>query len=333
VLSTLVDGTDLPAEATAWAMGEIMSGAATSAQIAGFVIALRAKGETVDEVEGLVRAMYSHATPITVPGRAVDVVGTGGDRAHTVNISTMAALVAAGAGVRVVKHGNRAASSVCGAADLLEELGIPLDLPVPRVAEIADEVGITFCFAPVFHPALRHAAVPRRELGVPTTFNFLGPLANPARPSAQAVGVADARMAAIVAGVLAGRGVSALVFRGDDGLDELTTTTTSRVWIVRDGEVHEERLDPGALGVPPASADALRGGDAPYNAEVARRLLAGEAGPVRDAVLLNAAAALVAYDGIQGDLVSLLGPALERAADAVDSGAAADVLARWVAAC
>jgi anthranilate phosphoribosyltransferase len=333
VLSTLVDGTDLPAEATAWAMGEIMSGAATSAQIAGFVIALRAKGETVDEVEGLVRAMYSHATPITVPGRAVDVVGTGGDRAHTVNISTMAALVAAGAGVRVVKHGNRAASSVCGAADLLEELGIPLDLPVPRVAEIADEVGITFCFAPVFHPALRHAAVPRRELGVPTTFNFLGPLANPARPSGQAVGVADARMAAIVAGVLAGRGVSALVFRGDDGLDELTTTTTSRVWIVRDGEVHEERLDPGALGVPPASADALRGGDAPYNAEVARRLLAGEAGPVRDAVLLNAAAALVAYDGIQGDLVSLLGPALERAADAVDSGAAADVLARWVAAC
>ncbi len=333
MLSALVDRTDLPAEATAWAMGEIMGGSATSAQIAGFVIALRAKGETVDEVEGMVRAMYAHATPITVAGPVVDVVGTGGDRAHTVNISTMAALVAAGAGARVVKHGNRAASSACGAADLLEELGIPLDLPASRVAEIAATAGITFCFAPVFHPALRHAAATRRELGVPTTFNFLGPLANPARPSAQAVGVADARMAGIVAGVLAGRDVSALVFRGDDGLDEITTTTTSRVWIVRNGEVHEERLDPSALGIPPASADALRGGEAPFNADVARRLLAGEAGPVRDAVLLNAAAALVAYEGVTGDLVELLMPALDRAAAAVDSGAAADVLTRWAAAC
>ncbi len=333
VLAALLEGADLPSEATAWAMGEIMSGSATPAQIAGFVVALRAKGETVDEVEGMVRAMYSHAAPISVAGPAVDVVGTGGDRAHTVNISTMAALVAAGAGARVVKHGNRAASSACGAADVLEELGIRLDLPASRVAEIASEVGITFCFAPVFHPALRHAAVPRRELGVPTTFNFLGPLANPARPSAQAVGVADGRMAGIVAGVLAGRGVSALVFRGDDGLDELTTTTTSRVWRVHDGEVREERLDPAALGVRPASPDALRGGEATYNADVARRMLAGEEGPVRDAVLLNAAAALVAYDGVQGQLVVQLGPALERAAASVDTGAAADTLTRWVAAC
>ncbi|HMG30902.1 MAG TPA: anthranilate phosphoribosyltransferase [Jiangellaceae bacterium] len=333
VLSALLDGADLPASATAWAMGEIMSGSATPSQIAGFVVALRAKGETVDEVEGLVSAMYEHATPISVPGRAVDVVGTGGDRAHTVNISTMAALVAAGAGAKVVKHGNRAASSACGAADLLEELDIRLDLPPSRVASIAGEVGITFCFAPVFHPALRHAAVPRRELGVPTTFNFLGPLANPARPDAQAVGVADARMAGIVAGVLAGRGVSALVFRGDDGLDELTTTTTSRVWVVRDGEVGEERLDPTVLGIRAAAPEALRGGDAPFNAEVARRLLAGEQSPVRDAVLLNAAAALVAYDAAVGSLPDLLGPALERAAASVDSGAAADVLTRWVAAC
>jgi anthranilate phosphoribosyltransferase len=333
VLTALLERHDLPADASAWAMAEIMSGSATAVQIAGFVVALRAKGETVDEVEGLVRAMYDHATPISIPGPALDVVGTGGDRAHTVNLSTMAALVAAGAEARVVKHGNRAASSACGAADLLEELGIRLDLSPTRVAEIAAEVGITFCFAPVFHPALRHAAVPRRELGVPTTFNFLGPLANPAKPTAQAVGVADARIAGIVAGVLAGRGVSALVFRGDDGLDELTTTTTSRVWVVRDGQVHEERLDPADLQVPAAPSDALRGGDATHNADVARRFLEGEKGPVRDAVLLNAAAALVAYDGIGDSLVDDLRLAMDRAADAVDTGAAADVLSRWIAAC
>lgn len=336
VLTALLDRTDLPAEATAWAMGEIMDGSATSAQIAAFVIALRAKGETVDEVAGLVSAMYERATPISVAGRAVDVVGTGGDRAHTVNISTMAAIVAAGAGVLVVKHGNRAASSACGAADLLEELGIDLSLPPERVAQIAEEVGITFCFAALFHPALRHAGATRRELGIPTTFNFLGPLANPARPAAQAVGVADARMAGIIAGVLAGRGVSALVFRGDDGLDELTTTTTSRVWVVREGEVREERLDPADLGIPAAAPDALRGGDASYNADVARRFLAGEPGPVRDAVLLNAAAALVAHDGLSGSgkpLVELMGEAFGRAREAVDSGEAAAVLDRWIAAC
>jgi anthranilate phosphoribosyltransferase len=337
VLTALLDGSDLPAEATAWAMGEIMDGSATSAQIAAFVIALRAKGETVDEVAGLVSAMYERATPISVDGPAVDVVGTGGDRAQTVNISTMAAIVAAGAGARVVKHGNRAASSACGAADLLEELGIDLGLPPERVAQIADEVGITFCFAALFHPALRHAGATRKELGIPTTFNFLGPLANPARPSAQAVGVSDGRMAGIIAGVLAGRGVSALVFRGDDGLDELTTTTTSRVWVVRGGEVREERLDPARLGIPPAAPAALRGGDAAYNAAVARRFLAGETGPVRDAVLLNAAAALVAYDGLDdGDdkpLTEQIGAAYGRAQEAVDSGEAAAVLDRWIAAC
>jgi anthranilate phosphoribosyltransferase len=267
----------------------------------------------------------------------LDVVGTGGDRAHTVNISTMAAIVAAGAGVLVVKHGNRAASSACGAADLLEELGIDLSLPPERIAQIAEEVGITFCFAALFHPALRHAGATRRELGIPTTFNFLGPLANPARPAAQAVGVADVRMAGIIAGVLAGRGVSALVFRGDDGLDELTTTTTSRVWVVREGEVREERLDPADLGIPAAAPDALRGGDASYNADVARRFLAGEPGPVRDAVLLNAAAALVAHDGLSGGsdkpLVEQMGEAFGRAQEAVDSGEAAAVLDRWIAAC
>ncbi|MGH3341679.1 MAG: anthranilate phosphoribosyltransferase, partial [Carbonactinosporaceae bacterium] len=195
LLARLLRGEDLDVPDTTWAMDQVMSGDATAAQIAGFVIALRAKGETVAEVEGLVRAMYDHATTIDVPGRAVDIVGTGGDRAHTVNISTMSAIVVAAAGPKVVKHGNRAASSACGAADLLEELGVVLDLPPQRVVEIAGEGNITFCFAPLFHPALRHAAAPRRELGVPTMFNFLGPLANPARPAAQAVGVADARMA------------------------------------------------------------------------------------------------------------------------------------------
>jgi anthranilate phosphoribosyltransferase len=331
LLTALLRGEDLDADATAWAMGEIMRGEATPAQMAGFVVALRAKGETVDEVEGLVRTMYEHATPITITGRAVDVVGTGGDRAQTVNISTMAAIVAAGAGARVVKHGNRAASSACGAADLLEELGIRLDLPPDDVVRMVDEVGITFCFAPVFHPALRFAAAPRRELGIPTTFNFLGPLANPARPSAQAVGVADARMAEIMAGVFARRGVSALVFRGDDGLDELTTTTTSRVWVVREGEVKEETFDPASLGIPPASPESLRGADAAHNADVARRVLAGEKGPVRDTVLLNTAAALVAYEPGAGTLTNQLATGYERAVHSVDSGSAAEVLDHWVA--
>ncbi|MGH3473070.1 MAG: anthranilate phosphoribosyltransferase, partial [Nocardioidaceae bacterium] len=207
LLSTLIRGDDLSGEQAGWVMRQILAGEASPSQIAGFAVALRAKGETVDEVEGLVATMYEFATPLEYVGRAVDIVGTGGDRARTVNISTMAALVAAGAGIPVVKHGNRAASSSCGSADVLEGLGIPLDLPASKVGDVARQVGITFCFAPVFHAALRHSAVPRRDLGVPTTFNFLGPLANPARPAAQAVGVADARMAVIIAGVLAKRGV------------------------------------------------------------------------------------------------------------------------------
>jgi anthranilate phosphoribosyltransferase len=333
VLSALMAGQDLPGEAAEWAMGEIMSGEATSAQVAGFAVALRAKGETVEELEGLVATMYDHAVTFEGPPRAVDVVGTGGDRARTVNISTMAALVVAGAGVPVVKHGNRAASSSCGAADLLEALGVRLDLPVAEVAGIAAEVGITFCFAPMFHPALRHAAAPRRELGVPTTFNLLGPLANPARTSAAAVGVADRPMAPLVAGVFARRGTSALVFRGDDGLDELTTATTSSVWDTRSGAVAETSLDPSSLGLATAPAGALQGGDASHNADVARRLLAGERGPVRDAVLLNAAAAVTAFQCDPTVTVTEgVAAALGRVADAVDSGATAALLERWVAA-
>src|SRR5262245_61573238 len=230
-------------------MGEILAGEATPSQIAGFAVALRAKGETIDELEGLVAAMYEHATPIVVTGRVLDVVGTGGDRSMSVNISTMAAIVAAGAGAPVVKHGNRSASSKAGSADVLEVLGVRLDLPAPVVAKVGEEAGITFCFAAGFHPALRHAAVPRRELGVGTTFNFLGPLAHPAQPEAQAVGCADPRMAPLMAGVFARRGVDAWVFRGDDGLDELTTTTTSKVWAVHEGDVVEVGVDPDRFGL------------------------------------------------------------------------------------
>ena len=332
VLGALVAGTDLDAPQTAWAMRELLSGEATPAQIAGFAVALRAKGETIDEVLGLVEAMYAVATPLSIPGRLLDVVGTGGDRSMSVNISTMAAIVAAGAGVTVVKHGNRSASSKAGSADVLEQLGIRLDLPAPDVRRVAEEAGITFCFAAAFHPALRHAASARSDLGVGTSFNFLGPIANPAKPAAQAIGCADRRMAPVMAGVFARRGVDAWVFRGDDGLDELTTTTTSSVWTVSGGEVSEHTLDPGALGIPQGTAEGLRGRDAAYNAEVVRRLLAGDDGPVRDAVLLNAGAALAVHAAGAGSLEDQLAAGIARATEAVDSGAAHATLERWVAA-
>ncbi len=331
VLSALIAGRDLSTEDTAWAMDSIMSGEATDVQIAGFAVALRAKGETVEEIAGLVRAMYAHARTIEVPGRTVDIVGTGGDRARTVNISTMSAIVVAGTGAKVVKHGNRAASSASGASDVLGQLGVNLELSPERVVEVAEEAGITFCFAIRFHPALRHVATARGELGVATPFNFLGPLTNPARVKAQATGVADARMAPILAGVLAERGSSALVFRGDDGLDELTTTATSQVWVVRDGKVEHTAFDPRDVGIGIVPVEALRGADAAYNAEVARRVLAGETGPVRDAVLLNSAAALTALDPSgEGTLEERIAAGLVRAAEAIDSGAAAAALERWV---
>ncbi len=332
VLGSLIAHADLSSEQTAWAMGEVLSGEATDAQIAGFAVALRAKGETIAEMEGLVEAMYAAATPLVVEGRVLDVVGTGGDRSFSVNISTMAAIVAAGAGVTVVKHGNRSASSKAGSADVLEKLGIRLDLPPETVGRVATEAGITFCFAAAFHPALRHAATARGELGVGTSFNFLGPIANPARPAAQAIGCADRRMAPVMAGVFAHRGVDAWVFRGDDGLDELTTTTTSSLWAVSGGEVTEHSLDPAALGIPAGTAEGLRGRDATYNAEVVRRLLDGEAGAVRDAVLLNAGAALAVHAAEAGPLEERLARGIVRATEAVDSGAAKQTLDRWVAA-
>lgn len=334
LLTTLVGRHDLTAQQTAWAMNTILAGEATPVQIAGFAVALRSKGETSEEVRGLIEAMYEHATPISVSGRLLDVVGTGGDRSMSVNISTMAAIVAAGAGAKVVKHGNRSASSQSGSADVLEALGIRLDLPADRVAEVAEEAGITFCFAAAFHPALRHAAVPRRELGIATPFNFLGPLANPTQPGAQAIGCSDPRMAPVMAGVFATRGVDAWVFRGDDGLDELTTTTTSAVWMVHDGSVVEASVDPRKLDLSPATADLLRGGDTQFNADVVRRVLDGETGAVRDAVLLNAAAALAVYaeDQEGRDIHERLSHGLELARTSVDSGSAQQTLARWVSA-
>ncbi|MDQ1710518.1 MAG: anthranilate phosphoribosyltransferase [Frankiaceae bacterium] len=330
VLSTLLAGDALSRDDASWAMGEIMDGEATPAQVAGFAIALRAKGETADELAGLVATMLARAARITVAEPAVDTCGTGGDRSHSVNISTMAAIVVAGTGTTVVKHGNRAASSSCGSADLLEGLGIVIDLPPAAVEECVRRAGIGFCFAPVFHPALRHTAVPRRELGVPTIFNFLGPLTNPAQPRSQAVGVSDPRMAPVMAGVLAARGTSALLFRGDDGLDELSTAGPSRVWRVRGGEVAEEKLDPADLGIATAGPDALRGGDVAVNVAAALSLLAGDRGPVRDAVLLNAAAALVAVQGGDDPLAAAFPAAMRRAGEAIDSGAAAKKLEEWV---
>lgn len=330
LLTALLERRDLSPRDTAWAMEQVMRGEASPARLAGLLMALRAKGETVREIEGLVETMYRHAVPLPVPGPALDIVGTGGDRSGSVNISTTAAIVAAGAGARVVKHGGRSASSACGSADVLEELGIVLDLPPERLPDLVAETGIVFCFAPVFHPALRHAAAVRRELGVPTVFNMLGPLTNPARPSAAAIGVADARFGPLAAGVMAGRGTSGLVFRGDDGMDELTVTTTSTVWSVTEGRVTAETFDPRDVGIPLAPAEALRGADRVHNARAVRSVLRGDHGPVRDAVLLAAAAGLASLRPDHRGVTERIAASLADAELSVDSGAAAELLDHWV---
>ncbi len=336
LLTALLRGEDLSTRSAGWAMDQVMRGEASPVQLAGFLVALRAKGETVEELRGLADVMLAHSNRIEVPGPSTDIVGTGGDRMHSVNISTMASVVVASTGLRVVKHGNRAASSSSGSADVLEELGVDLSLAPERVAEVAERVGITFCFAAAFHPSMRHAAAARSGLGVGTVFNALGPLTNPGQPTYAAVGVADSRIAPLMAGVFAGRGRAAAVFRGDDGLDELTLATTSTVWWVRDGEVTELSVGPADVGLGTAPVEALRGGDPAFNADVARRLFAGEGGPVRDAVVLNAGMALAVAEGLPGAptraaLVEALGAGVRRAQEALDSGAAASLLERWVA--
>ncbi|MEV7825820.1 anthranilate phosphoribosyltransferase [Microbacterium enclense] len=336
LLSSLLAGDDLSVSESTWAMRQVMAGEATPSQLAGFLIALRAKGETVEEIVGFRDAILEAAVPLPVRAEVLDIVGTGGDRFGTVNVSTMAAVVAAASGVPVVKHGNRAASSASGSSDVLSSLGIALSLAPEQVAETLERTGITFAFASAFHPGFRHAGPTRAELGVPTVFNFLGPLCNPARAEANAVGVAHLDRVPLITGVFRTRGATALVFRGDDGLDELTTTGHSRLWEISRGDVHEHDLDPRDLGIPLADIDDLLGGSPDHNADVVRRVLSGETGPVRDIVLLNAAAGLVSYRLFQ-DAAEVQRPILERlaeamadAAAAVDDGRASAKLGDWV---
>lgn len=338
LLTTLLDGRNLSISEASWAMRRIVTGEATSAQLAAFLVALRAKGETVDEIVGFRDAVLENARPLALDPMAIDIVGTGGDRFGTVNVSTMASIVAAATGAPVIKHGNKAASSAAGSSDVLAALGIRLDLDETRIAEVFAEIGITFAYAAHFHPGFRHAGTVRSELAIPTVFNFLGPLCNPARCEANAVGVANLSKVPLFVGVFQTRGATALVFRGDDGLDELTTTGHSHIWEVSRGAVTEHDLDPGELGIPRAELSDLLGGDPEHNAAVARRVLAGEGGPVRDIVLLNAAAGLVSYDlarnpaEVQVPIVERFRAKLAVAGEAIDSGAAGRKLDEWVAA-
>ena len=338
LLATLTRGAALPLDDVRWAMREIMAGAATPAQVAAFVVALRMRGESPEEIAALVDVMLEFSERIDPHGVAVDTCGTGGDGAHTVNISTMAAVVVAASGAKVVKHGNRAASSKCGSADVLEALGVRLDA-TPAIAQSAfDAEGITFCFAPVFHPALRFAGPTRRELGIPTVFNLLGPLANPAAPAAQIVGVADATKTELLRNVLRVRGTAALVVRGQDGLDEVSVFAPTQIWSTwSDAPV---QLTPDEMGVREHPHGAIDGGDAEFNADIARRVLGGEVSDeldgIVDAVLVNAAAALVAYEAAQGrpsaDLASSIAAHTHRLRALRATGAPAAVLDRWIAA-
>jgi len=329
-ISRLQLGLDLEANDVQWCMNEILNGSADIETIKSFLIALKTKGETSEEVGALVSQMYQHCAPISINERAVDTVGTGGDGAHTINISTTAAIIAAAAGVKVVKHGNRAASSKSGAADLLEALGININLDGVGVQKTFESLGIGFCFAPVFHPAMRFAAPARKELGTPTVFNILGPLANPAQPKAAAIGVANDRMHLVMAQVLGDRGVDGFVFRGDDGLDEITLATTTSVLSIGGGEITSDRIDPLDFDIQRAPISALVGGDAIENARITTAIFAGEKGAPRDAVVLNAAAAIAAYDArFELNLHNRMALGISRAIEAIDSGGATRLVAKW----
>jgi len=330
-ISKLESGLDLASQEAQLLMREVLEDRADKEVLKRFLLALKSKGETPEEVGALVEQMFLHCAPIKITERAVDTVGTGGDGAHTINISTTAAIIAAAAGSRVVKHGNRAASSKSGAGDLLEALGVAINLDGAKVARTVADLGIGFCFAPVFHPAMRFAAPARKELGTPTVFNILGPLANPARPKAAAIGVANERMHLVMAQVLADRGVEGFVFRGDDGLDEITLATSTSVLTIGNGEITSDRIDAKDFGLENAPIAALVGGDANENARITKAIFAGEKGAPRDAVLLNAAAAIAAFDGdMSQGIHERISKSLTKAITAVDSGAAADLLNRWV---
>ena len=329
-ISRLRSGLDLEPVEVQWCMNEILTGNAEIEVIKEFLLALKAKGETSSEVGALVDQMYEHCAPITINERAVDTVGTGGDGAHTINISTTAAIVAAAAGVKVVKHGNRAASSKSGSADLLEALGININLDGTDVEKTFSELGIGFCFAPVFHPAMRFAAPARKELATPTVFNILGPMANPAKPQAAAIGVASESMHLVMAQVLSYRGVDGFVFRGDDGLDEITLATTTSVLTIGAGEITRGLIDPLDFGIERAPIAALVGGDSVENARITTAIFAGEKGAPRDAVVLNAAAAIAAYEArFDLNLHERMALGVSRAIEAIDSGASTRLVSKW----
>lgn len=336
VLSELLSGSNLSVASAAAQMGHIMAGELSDAQIAAFLVALRSKGETVDEIVGFRSAVLENAVSVDIPSMVLDIVGTGGDPyGAVVNVSSVASIVAAAAGVPVVKHGNRAASSSSGASDLLAELGVNLDLEPEGVARVFNETGIAFIFAAKFHPGFRHAATARKDIGIPTIFNILGPLCNPVRPEASAVGVANLARVPQMAGVFQTRGATALLYRGDDGIDKLTTTGYSRVWEVTRGEVINHVIDVEELGLPKAKIEDLLGKDPAHNATLARSVLAGDAGPVRDIVVLNAAAGITSYELAQDHtlqdipLKQRLIANIERAHKAIDSGAASAKLTEW----
>lgn len=329
-IAIIDSGLDLEIDRVQWCMNQILTGQASNETIKEFLLALKKKGESPEEVGALVDQMYQHCAPISISERAVDTVGTGGDGAHTINISTTAAIIAAAAGAKVVKHGNRAASSKSGSADLLENLGINITLDGKGVEESFQQLGIGFCFAPMFHPAMKHAAAARKELATPTVFNILGPLANPARPKSAAIGVANDRMHLVMAQVLGDRGVDGFVFRGDDGLDEITLETTTSVLSIGNDEIVSGLLDPRDFGIALSPVSALVGGDGAQNAVIAREIFEGKKGPHRDACVLNAAAAIAAFKGEMSLTLHervLAGVAL--ANEALDSGAAQELVIKW----
>ena len=329
-IAIIESGLDLEIDRVQWCMNEILTGQATNDIIKEFLLALKKKGETPEEVGALVEQMYRHCAPISITQRSVDTVGTGGDGAHTINISTTAAIIAAAGGAKVVKHGNRAASSKSGSADLLENLGINITLDGKGVEESFNTLGIGFCFAPIFHPAMKHAAVARKELATPTVFNILGPLANPARPKSAAIGVANDRMHLVMAQVLGDRGVDGFVFRGDDGLDEITLATTTSVLSIGSEEVISGLLDPLDFGISRAPIASLTGGDGAENARITREIFAGKKGAHRDACVLNAAAAIAAYEGkSELTLHERISAGLRTANEAIDSGAANELVVKW----
>jgi anthranilate phosphoribosyltransferase len=331
VLHSLDEKQDLSNEQVTWAMSQILEGVAENTQIKHFLSGLKAKGESASEVRTLVDQMYKYAAPISITERAVDTVGTGGDGANTINISTTAAIITNAAGARVVKHGNRAASSKSGSADLLEALGVKIDLTGKEVEQTVHKIGIGFCFAPIFHSSMKHAVMARKELGVPTVFNILGPLANPAKPVAAAIGVARPELLPLMAQVLLEQGKEGFVFRGDDGLDEVSLSTTTTIIQINKGKLSKEVFDPTELGIAGAEISDIAGGDAKYNASITNQIFAGKTGPMRDAVTLNAAFAIAAFKGdFDLPLSTQIANGFVLANKAIDSGAAQSVLKKWV---